>query len=322
MKHFLSKVPLPTAGVSLGLAALGNLLQPMSDIIRGICGVLSFLLILLVILKIIYCFNVAREEFKNPVVASVFAAFFMAIMQLTNYIEPYIPMIAFTIWTCAVIGHVLLIIHISKRMVMNFNLSDIFPTYFVTYVGIIVASITSVAFNLEWLGRIIFIFGFGAYIVMFVLVTYRYFKHEIHESLKPLFCLYTAPMSLSIVGYMSVFEQKSIMFVFVMVCIAQLLFLIVLTQLPKFIKSKFYPSFAALTFPFVITVTALKQVVYHIDRYYSAPNWMMYLLVIETIIAVLLVLFALAHYLIHLHSHLPHRRKRLEQGNEQKKLEN
>lgn len=308
MKYFLSKVPIPTAAVSLGVAALGNLLQSISEGLRIFCGIISFLLLLLVIAKIIFCFSIVKKEFENPVISSVFATFFMAVMQLSTYVK-FLGIIALIIWVFAVIGHIILIAWFTKRMIYKFNLEDIFPTYFVTYVGIIVASITSATFGLESIGRIIFIFGFTAYIVIFILVTYRYLKHEVHESYKPLFCIYTAPMSLSIAGYMTVFEQKSLMFVLVAGLLAQILYLIVLTQLPKLLKIKFYPSFAAFTFPFVITVTALKQVAFHIGNYYTIPKWMIYFLIVETIIAVLMVTFTVVHYLIYLYSHLPHRRK-------------
>lgn len=318
MKHFLSKVPIPTAAVSLGLAALGNLLQSISEGLRIFCGTISFLLLLLVIAKIIFCLPTVKKELENPVLASVSATFFMTIMQLSTYVK-FLGPIALVIWAVAVTGHFILIGWFTKRMLSRFKLEDIFPTYFVTYVGIIVASITSSTFGLEAIGRIIFIFGFSAYVVMFILVTYRYFKHEVHESHKPLFCIYTAPMSLSIAGYMAVFEQKSLILVITMGLLAQILFLVVLTQLPKFLRSKFYPSFAAFTFPFVITATALKQVVSHIGEYYTIPNWMTYLLIIETIIAVLLIIYTVVHYLVYLYSHLPHLRKQLESGN---KLEN
>lgn len=310
MKYFLSKVPIPTAAVSLGLAALGNLLQSISESLRTFCGILSFLLLLLVIAKIIFCPSVVREEFKNPVISSVSATFFMATMQLTTYVYKSLGMVAFIIWLLAVIGHISLIVYYTKRMISNFSLQEIFPTCFVTYVGIIVASITSVSFRMQTLGRIIFAFGLASYIVIFVLVTYRYLKHEVHESFKPLFCIYTAPMSLTIAGYVSVFEEKSLMFMFVCECLAQILYLVVLSQLPKLLKSKFYPSFAAFTFPFVITVTALKQVASHIGAMYPLPVWISHVITIETIIAVAMVSFTVVHYVIYLYTHLPFHKSR------------
>ena len=39
MRDIIKKVPIPTAGVALGLAALGNLLQPYTDVAHSLCGI-------------------------------------------------------------------------------------------------------------------------------------------------------------------------------------------------------------------------------------------------------------------------------------------
>ena len=58
------------------------------------------------------------------------------------------------------------------------------------------------ASTLKWftLGYYIFWFGFVAYMLLLALVTYRYLHHPIPEAAKPLICIYTAPMSLSLAG--------------------------------------------------------------------------------------------------------------------------
>ena len=49
----IRKVPVPTAGVMLGLAALGNLLAPYSMILKYACGISSAFLGVLLFSKII-----------------------------------------------------------------------------------------------------------------------------------------------------------------------------------------------------------------------------------------------------------------------------
>ena len=53
MNQLLKRVTMPVAGVMLGMAALGNLLQSFGEGIRYICGVLSAFFALLLILKYI-----------------------------------------------------------------------------------------------------------------------------------------------------------------------------------------------------------------------------------------------------------------------------
>lgn len=300
MKRFLSQIPIPMAGVALGLAALGNLLQSIAGELRIFCGVMSLLLLLLVIAKFIFSPSVVMEDFKNPVIASVSATIFMSVMQLSTYAYHYIGTLAFVIWGMAVAAHIALIIHYTKSFLLRFRLDEIFPTCFITYVGIVVTSVTSPTFGMEAFGRAIFWFGLLSYIIMFALISLRYFKHEVHESLKPLFCLYTAPMSLTITGYMAVMGEKNLAAMIVMEILAQMLYLAVLTQLPKLMRLQFYPSYAAFTFPFVITATALKQVLAHLSTFYAVPQWMHIAVSLEILIATVLVSYTLVHYLVYL----------------------
>ena len=48
MRDIIKKVPIPTAGVALGLAALGNLLQPYAEVAHIACGALSLFLLSLI----------------------------------------------------------------------------------------------------------------------------------------------------------------------------------------------------------------------------------------------------------------------------------
>ena len=53
MKKFLEKFPLPISGLALGMAALGNLVKSYGEIYRSIFGVLSFIIIVLLTIKIL-----------------------------------------------------------------------------------------------------------------------------------------------------------------------------------------------------------------------------------------------------------------------------
>ncbi|MCI8341382.1 MAG: TDT family transporter [Eggerthellaceae bacterium] len=259
MAELIKKVPIPTAGVALGLAALGNLLQPYSDMARGLCGALSLALVLLLLAKIVRHPDMIRADFKNPILASVSATLLMAIMQLSTYLAPATLWGGFALWAMAIGLHLSLMAWFTARFIRRFQLKEVFPTYFICYVGIIVASATSPTYGAEALGYGLFWFGFACYLVLLGVITYRYAKHEVPEGARPLFCIYTAPMSLSLVGYLATAADPSPLMVAVMLVLAQAFLVLVLARLPKFLALPFYPSYAAMTFPFVITATALSQ---------------------------------------------------------------
>lgn len=296
----IKNIPIPTAGVMLGLAALGNLLAPYSIIVKIICGILSALLGALLFAKIIKYPKLVHADLKgNPVLGSVFATFFMATMQLCTYVAPVLPVLSKAVWCLAVAAHIILIIWFSKNFVMNLEMKNVFPTYFIAYVGIVVGAVTSPVFNCIQLGIYIFYFGFAAYMLLLLLVTYRYIKMPPQEAaVKPLICIYTAPMSLSLAGYFAVIPEKSFLMITIMQICAQLLFFFILSLMPKLLRLPFYPSYAAFTFPFVITAIALKQsLAYYASMGVLLHDFFYCLYVFEEICATCIVVYVTIHYL-------------------------
>lgn len=296
--NIIQKVPIPTAGVALGLAALGNLLQPFTEVLHILCGILSFLLVVMVGAKIVMFPKNVREDLRDSILASVSATLFMSLMQLAGYISPLANGIGFALWVVAVIAHLCLIVWFTFAFIAHFKLHEVFPTYFITYVGIIVACVTAPVFGMEALGRVFFWFGFTCYLVLLVVITYRHVKHPIPEPARPLFCIYAAPMSLSLAGYLSVMETPDTLFVSVLAVLAQVLFVIVLIRLPHFLRLHFYPSYAAMTFPFVITAVALKSaLVFLSGAGYAIPEFFNFLVLLETILATVMVFYVFGHYM-------------------------
>lgn len=297
-KQIIKKVPVPTAGVALGLAALGVLLQPYSEILHVICGVLSALFVVMLLLKISIFPQMVRDDMQNPMVAAVSGTLYMTLMQLSTYLVPFAKPAAFALWVIAVLAHLCLIIWFTATHIRRFSLEKVFPTYFICYVGIISASATAPSYGMQPVGQVLFWFGFLCYAVLFVVVSLRYLHHEMPEIGKPLFCIYAAPMSLSIVGYIACFEHPHVTIVGTLLLLAQVLLVIVVTQLPRLVRMKFYPSFAAMTFPFVISATALiKAIPFLRANGLAAPSWFEALALIETLLACGMVIFVAVHYI-------------------------
>ncbi len=300
----LAKVPVPTAGVALGLASLGNLLAPWSNVLQIVCGSLSLVMVALLVLKVVVHPKLMHDDLGNAIAASVLGTLFMSIMLLARHVAPIAFEAAFAIWAFAVFGHCALIVWFTARFMRKLKLPEVFPTYFICYVGIIAASVTSPAFGQQGLGRILFWFGFVCFIALFALVTFRYAKHRVPEAARPLFCIYAAPASLALMGYLSVYDEPSTAFVVALLTLAQALYFFVIFHLPKFLKLNFYPSFAAMTFPFVISATALSRGLEYLSgarvlalERSAAGTLLSALTVCETLFATGMVVFVLAHYI-------------------------
>ncbi len=298
MKNYIKKVPVPLCGVMLGFAALGNLLQSYGEGIRTVCGIVAALLLVLVLLKLIMFPNMIKEDMKNPIMASVAGTFPMALMLLSTYVKPVIGSAAFYIWIFAILLHVALIIYFTKQFILKLQMPKVFASYYIVYVGIAVAAVTAPAYSQLGIGTVTFWFGFVTLLLLLVLVTNRYLKFkEIPEPAQPLICIYAAPTSLCIAGYVQSVTPKSRGFLLGMLAVATVLYLFSLVKAIGYLKLKFYPSYAAFTFPFVISAIATKQTMACLANMGQPMPILQYVVLFETIIAVVFVVYTLIRFM-------------------------
>ncbi len=297
MKKLLLAIPLPLSGVMLGFAALGNLLQSYGEWLRTICGAVSFVLFVLLVLKFLVLPASLKEDMKNPVTASVSATFPMGMTLLTVYAKPFLGVVSLWLWWLAIALHTTLIVYFTVTFLLNLQLQKVFASYYIVYVGIVVGSVTAPAYAMQPFGIALFYFGFASLVLLLGLVFYRYIKYkEVPEPARPLFCISAAPTSLCLAGYLQSAGEKLQAWLIVLPVLAGLIYLIVLAKLPQFLKLKFYPSYAAFTFPFVITGVAFKQLAGFYIKAGTPVPVLNIVSVVLTVIAAALAVYALIRY--------------------------
>lgn len=298
----IKKIPIPIFAVALAQCALGNLmaLQGWPTFSYWLFGILGTISMLLFLLKLIMYPHMVKEDITtSPVLASVSAGAFMALMQIATYIKVFNFTVAQLIWIAAVLGHSILIIWFTWCYVIKQHTPEQFyPTYFLVYAGIAVASLTSSQFNMLDLGRLIFVISTILFTLSFILVVRRYFLVEpIPAGFKPFFCLFTAPPSLFLASWTAVFPSNSEFAIFSFLFIAQVFFLMVIIYVPRLFKIKFFPSYAALGFPFVITAFAFQQTLNRLAAINcSYPSWLSYLAYAEFIFCTIAVVYVTIWY--------------------------
>lgn len=297
MKNLIKRVPVPMAGLMLALASAGNLVASYGTIYKNIFGVISAALLVLLILKITADSKAVLEDLKNPVIASVSPTFSMGLMILSTYLKPYSASAAFIIWIAAILIHCMLMVYFTRKFILNFDIKKIFPSYFVVYVGIVVASVTAPAFNVQTFGRIVFWFGFTAYLILLPVVLYRILKiKSIPEPALPTVTIFAAPASLCLAGYMNSFGEKNMLLVWLLTAMSLIMLLGVLIYMPKLLKLKFYPSYSAFTFPCVISAIAVKTVNAFLIKTQQGVTLLQYVVKFEELLAVSIVLYVLIKY--------------------------
>jgi len=295
----IKRIPLPIAGVILAMAATGNLIQTYSPELRLVFGAISAIIGILLIIKFIMYPKLLSEDLKNPVVASVAPTFSMAVILLAAYVKPYANTVGLTIWFIGFILHCALILLFTFRFILKFDIKKMFPSLFIVYVGLVVASITAPAFSMNTLGQAVFWFGFICYLILLAVVSYRVIKvKEIPEPAQPLIIIFAAPASLCLAGYLSSFDSKSIAIVYFLAILSIAMYVFALTQLPRLLKLKFYPSYSAFTFPMVISAIAMKMTDGFLTKSGNGIAFLKYIVIAQTAIAVVMVLYVLIRYIL------------------------
>ncbi len=292
----IRRIPIPVCGVMLGVAALGNMLQSYSEALKMVCGAAAAFLLVLILLKSIRYPEMIREDMNSPVLAGVAGTFPMALMILSTYVKPFMWQTAYYIWLFAIALHLVLIIYFTIRFVLHCVFKNVFTSWFVVYVGIGSAGVTAAAFERTGIGTASFWFALITFFPLLVIITARYLKYPVPDPLKPLAGIYAAPMSLCIVAYIQSVQIKSYTALMVMWAAASILYVYALVSSFGLLKT-FYPSFAGFTFPFVISATATRQLMVCATNMGHPLPWMNIIAVVQTMIAVLMVVYVYARYM-------------------------
>lgn len=292
--NIIKKLPIPISGLILASLSLGNLLQDIHPSLRFLFGAIGIIFLILIILKVVLYPQLIKDDFKNPVIVSSSGTFSMSLMILSTYLISFMPNISYTLWIIGIVLHILLIIYFTYHFIMRkFDISNVYPSYWIVYVGITMAAITANVHGINKIDFIFFIIGFMGMLASTPLVLYREFIYnKIPEMNKPLTCIFTALFSILIVGYVNSADIISNEFLIVLYIVASIFYIFALYKLIRNIKIKFYPSFAAFTFPFVISALATKGVLGTLKI-----GLLNYVLVLQTVIATVLVVYVLIKYI-------------------------
>lgn len=264
MKRLLRALPIPICGLILGMASLGNLLKSVGWLALGnLLGLIASGLMILVLLKLLLLFHETRAHLSDPIIASVAPTFTMGLMVICTYLVqfPGLAGMVRLLWLGTLFLHFGLMLLFTYRFVIKKEvlIEHIYPSWFIVYVGIGVISVTSGNFY-PALGQIIFWVALGFYLFLLPFVLHRVFNYrQMAEATLPLITIIAAPGSLCLTGYLKVYSHPQMVLVVSLLLLSQLLYVVVLKMIIPLRRLPFYPSYAAFTFPLVISATALSE---------------------------------------------------------------
>ena len=292
--NVIEKLPIPIAGLAIASLSLGNLLQDIHPYLRCLFGLIGAIILILIVLKVVIYPQMIKDDFKNPVIVSSSGTFSMSLMLLSTYLIPFTSSIAYMLWIIGIVLHILLIIYFTYHFIIrNFDISTVYPSWWIVFVGITMGAITAGTHRIGKIDFILFMIGFAGMLISTPLVIYREFIYrQIPDMNKPLTCIFTALFSILIVGYLNSAQIISNEFTITLYIMACIFYLFALYKLISCRNLEFYPSFSAFTFPFVISALATKGILTTI----IANAFLNDILFIETAIATVLVVFVMIKY--------------------------
>lgn len=256
IKLLTKRLPLASSGLILGIIALANLLnQLQSRLGYPVLGIAICLLVWF-LLHLASNYKQVRNELSQTIPLSSFGTLSMSILLLSG--QDVMPLLfRQMLWWLGLALHLAIILIFSKKISQKWDFNLVYPSWFIVYVGIAAASITAPAVSFIAVGRIAFIFALISYLILLPVLLYRIFRFgKIAEPLRANIAILAAPSSLLLLACLAL--QLSTNWVICLLTLSQTLYLITFFLLRPLKRSRFTPTWSALTFPSVSTALALK----------------------------------------------------------------
>lgn len=298
-------LPTPLAGLALGIASLGLGLEnalPLHSLGQTIGAIVALILLLVISSKFILNPGLLRQELRHPVLGSIMPTFAMALMLVSKTLGIWHPKLGETLWLLAIILHLTLMLVFVYYRLHSFKLYEMVPSWFVPFVGIILAAVTMPNEKYDTIAYALLVFGMVNYAILLPVMVYRMmFSQEVADAAKPTIAIMAAPASLALVGYLNLEPDPSLLLCSLLLGIAVLMTLVVYIAFFKLLRLPFTPAYASYTFPMAVGATAL----YKVAQCLAAHTWAAHyadqletLAVIEMFIATAIVVYVCLRYFL------------------------
>ncbi len=259
-------LPVGVIGTVLGLTTLSNAYNALGfSFIRTVVMLFGLYGWSIAARKIFLNFDKVQEEYmENTVTATLYATFPMLTMVLSSFIVQYISPLGKILWLLAVFTQLTLIVLLFiKHIFAKKNLDVILPSWYVTFLGLLVSTAVGTEMGFDFLQHILVLIGYALYFSTIGFVVYRLFKKDLPAPARFTKTILLAPISLIIVGTLNVYSDFSAAnpgLIYFLYTIFIITMIYVLKQTSSFLDGGFVPGYAALTFPHAIACIASLKV--------------------------------------------------------------
>ena len=292
MKVFFKKIPLALSSLVLALFSLSNQISQLTLIAQGIWLIAIFGFVL-VLGRLIIGYRQTQEDLHNPVIASAFPSFFMAAFLFAGRL-PLAQTGLSIVWIGLLGLYIAYIIFFSLRFLRPLVLEQVYPSWFVVYVGPAISLATvpaSIPNSIK--GLILGLTGLAT-LALFPLILWRIKRLAIPQPVLPILAILAAPLALLITSSIKSGQRPDTILLVGLLVFSQLFFFFALGLFAKLVKKGFVPLFAAFSFPLVNSANAFKAATTSL-KLENLASQLIY--TIELLLVLAIMVYLLYHFL-------------------------
>ena len=262
MKKFFNKcgdLPVGVLATAVAIATLSNIYLAVGGFVwvRHISMFAGMMVWGVALIKMLHPESTFKAEYRTVIPSSLYGTFSMLTMILGSYLFDFNAGLGRGVWLLGIVLHILHILVFTYRFVIKgIDKETFIPSWFVTYVGLLVAAVVGVPMGMPGLLTAIVYYGFAIMFVLLPLMIYRLRKNPLSTATELTTMILVAPNSLCLIGYLNISQNPTpwIVYGWYFLILMKLVYLGI--KLPNYLNRPFNPGFASLTFPLAISSLA------------------------------------------------------------------
>ena len=263
MKRYLKKLEnmhIGISGTSLAFITISNawLIKDITYL-KPLAITEAIIMLTLMLLRLILFPKTMYKELKDPVIGTFYPTMGMVMWLISAYFYKAFPKICSAIWLLCVAYHYGILIFYTIIRIKERKFSNIMPTCFIVYTGMITGSVASKGMGgiIPAIAHFMLMFGFTFYTILLPVVLYIVFKSEILDDKKlPTVGIVCSPAPLGVVGILTIEKNPNMYMLAWLIVTGFTLLIVVYTYIVKLFKEGFKPAYASFTFPLAIATLA------------------------------------------------------------------
>ncbi|PIE41690.1 MAG: C4-dicarboxylate ABC transporter [Gammaproteobacteria bacterium] len=262
-----------------------------SGLLLGLALATFFTLLFFYVMKSIKHFAAVKAEFAHPVKLNFFPAISISLILLSIALLPHHQVASMVFWSIGALLHLGFTLYVLSAWLhqTHFELAHINPAWFIPIVGNVLVPIAGVKHASPEVSWFFFSIGLVFWLVLLTLVFYRMFFHQpLPEKLLPTLFILIAPPAVGFISWMQLTGDLNA-FARVLYYVALFLTIMLLTQIGRFIKLKFFLSWWAYSFPSAAVTIATLLMYQHLQLSFFKYLGSVFLLLLTLLITGLLV---------------------------------